>query len=92
MKVKCYGKNIEMTDSMKSYVIQKSKSLEKFLIDPYGSELQVTAEVHKPEQVASMVLRDDGRTYTASTKSSDFYDAVLSTLDKLKRKIKEGKQ
>lgn len=92
MKVKCYGKNIEMTDSMKSYVIQKSKSLEKLLINSYDSELQVIAEVHRAEKVATMVLRDNGRTYTASTKSSDFYDAVLSTLDKLKRKIKEGKQ
>ena len=92
MKVKCYGKNIEMTDSMKDYVIQKSKSLEKFLSNPCDSELQVIAEVHKPEQVASMVLHDNGRTYTASTKSSDFYEAVLSTLDKLKRKVKEGKQ
>lgn len=88
MKIKCYGKNIEMAESMKEYVIQKSKSLEKFLNNNYDSELQVIAEVHKPEQVASMVLRDNGSTYTTSTKSSDFYDAVLSTLDKLKRKMK----
>lgn len=91
MKIKCYGKNVEVTENMKSFVIKKSKSLEKYLCDSSKAELQIIAEVHNHEQQASIVLRENGRVYTASTKSIDFYDAVLSTLDKLKRKIDSSK-
>lgn len=88
MRITCKGHNVEITESMKAFVEDKAKGLEKYVED---GALGVTAEVIKGEKKASMILSSKGKTYVVSSESTDFYDAVLSSLDKLKKQLSEDK-
>lgn len=90
MEIKFYGKNIKITNAMKAYVANKAEHLRK-LTQGCDAELVVRVEVHKERQIADMVLTTDGKTFTASSERDDFYDAVLASLDKLKRKVTESR-
>lgn len=89
MRITYHGHNVEVTDSMRSFVENKAKSLEKYAGE--DDALGVTAEVVKGQKRASMVLAHQGKAYAVSSESTDFYDAVLSSLDKLKKQLKEDK-
>lgn len=90
MRIEFYGKNIEITESMKDFVTKKAMSLDKFLKDD-DAELRITAEVIKGEQIATMLLEDSGKVYSALSQSQDFYDASLASLEKLKKQLEESK-
>lgn len=89
MRITYHGHNVEVTESMKNFVENKAKALEKYVGE--DDALGVTAEVVKNQKRASMVLAHHGKAYVVSSESTDFYDAVLSSLDKLKKQLKEDK-
>lgn len=90
MKIEFYGKNIEITESMEAFVTKKAKALDRFVKDEEAT-LRITAEVIKGEQIATMLLEDSGKVYSALSQSTDFYDASLATLEKLKKQLEEAK-
>lgn len=90
MIIEFCGKNIEFTESMKAFVTKKALSLEKHL-KHNDAKLRVSAEIVGGQQVATLLLDDNGKVYSAISHSTDFYDASLASLKRLKDQLETAK-
>jgi putative sigma-54 modulation protein len=84
------GKNLELTDWMKSYVEKKLGRLDRYLdtIDETRVELsfeQTKSTEHR--QIAQVTVRTGGKILRAEERAGDIRDAIDSVVDKIYRQI-----
>ncbi len=96
MQVIISGKNVELTDALKSYVEKKVKRLEKYLEEPIT--IQVVLSSEKFRRIADMTVSSKEGVFHGSEESHDMYtsidkvvDTMEITLRRRKEKIKEAK-
>ena len=97
MKIKIFGKNIEVTEGIRSAVEEKIGKLDKYFAEE--TRVDVTLSVNKNEQKVEVTIPVKGRIIRAEEISDDMYvsiDMVEETIErqlvKYKNKIIDKKK
>ena len=101
MQINLQGKGIELTESIKDYVLKKVARLEKLLskIEAEKGEAVVNFEVvkttnhHKAGEIfcASCIVKADGRKFYGESKNEDLYNAIDEVEKTLFNEIQKNK-
>jgi putative sigma-54 modulation protein len=83
-------KNIEPSDSLKSYISDKLDRFDKYLYNP--AEANVVLSVEKFRHIADVNIVGDGLSIKGKEETEDMYSAIDMVLDKLEAQIKKSKQ
>ena len=90
MKFNIHGKNIEVTDSIKSYVESKIGRIDKYFKNT-NLNANVTLRVRGKDQIVEVTIPTDRVTLRAEDTHSDLYAAIDLVIDKLERQIRKNK-
>ena len=101
MKINLQGKNMELTEAIKDYVLKRVTNLEKLLstIETRGGEVMVNFEVgkstkhHKSGVVfhSDCLININGKEFYSSSDKEDLYQAVDEIKESLFNEIKKSK-
>ena len=94
MRIIITGKNLEITDRLRSYIEKKVNRLDRFLpnIDESRVELSVlSARSAKDRQAVQLTLRTNSTILRAEERSSDMQTSIDAVLDKMYRQIQRYK-
>lgn len=101
MQINLQGKNFELTDAIKDYVLKRVTNLEKLLssIEKGGGEVLVNFEVgkstnhHKSGEVfhSDCLINIDGDKFYSSSDKEDIYQTIDEIKDTLFNEIKKNK-
>ena len=90
MLIHVKGKNIEITDALKSYVDKKLQKLEKYFHDL--KEAVVTMSVQRGMHVVEVQLEGDGVLLRGEERrGTDMYGSIDQVVDKLESRVKKFK-
>ena len=90
MKVMIYGKNIDVTPSLKDYVEEKVSKLEKFF-EKEPMEAQVSLEVERERHIVEVTANVGGLILRGEEETGDMYASVDGVMDKLERQVHKYK-
>lgn len=90
MNIKVTGKNLEITEAIRSYVTEKADRLEKF--EGANTELNVVCKVEREDQIAEMQLSHNGEFIKIEEKNEDLYAAIDLAFDRLERQMRKSKE
>lgn len=87
MKVKLTGRNIDLTDGIKSAVEEKLSKLDKYFNK--DTEVNVTLEVEKERQKAEVTIPMKGHIIRAEQVSNDMYVSIDLVEEVIERQLKK---
>ncbi|MGD9331528.1 MAG: ribosome-associated translation inhibitor RaiA [Desulfobacterales bacterium] len=82
-------KNIDSSDHLKSYVMDKLDRFDRLLDNP--GEASVVLKVEKFRHIAEISVAGDRLNINGKEETEDMYSAIDMVLDKLEKQIKKGK-
>ncbi|MGD0272322.1 MAG: ribosome-associated translation inhibitor RaiA [Gaiellaceae bacterium] len=91
MQLQVKGKNLEMSDTIRSYAEEKFRKLERHLADPTKVELELSLEKNPSiadNHVAEATIWTKGPTLRARESSSDWRASIDELVGKLERQAK----
>lgn len=101
MKINLQGKNFELTEAIKDYVLKKVTNLEKLLstMEAGGGEAIINFEVgkstkhHKSGDVfhSDCLIKIDGKEFYSSSDKEDIYQAIDEIREGLFNEIRKNK-
>ena len=101
MQINLVGKNIELTEAIKSYVSKRVTNLEKLLtrIEERGGKVMANFEVgkstnhHKGGEVfhTDCLIKIDGKEFYGSADKEDLYEAIDAVKNSLYNEINKNK-
>ena len=91
MEIIIRGDKILVTDSMKEYVEEKVRKLEKYLSSSEDVRANVAIRVRNYDQIVEITIPLKSVILRSEEKQEDFYAAVDKTIDKLERQIRKNK-
>ena len=83
-------KNLDPSDTLKSYVADKLNRFDRLLDNP--AEANVVLSVEKFRHIAEINIAGDRLTIIGKEETVDMYSAIDNVLDKLEKQIKKSKQ
>jgi len=83
-------KNLDPSDHLRSYVVNKLNKLDKLLDNP--AEANVVLSVEKIRHIAEIKVSGDRLNINCREKTNDMYSSIDMALDKLEKQIKKSKQ
>ena len=83
-------KNLDPTETLKSYVRDKLDRFDRLLDNP--AEANVVLMVEKFRHIAEININGDRLTINGKEETNDMYSAIDMVLDKLEKQIKKSKQ
>ena len=83
-------KNLDPSDTLKSYVADKLNRFDRLLDNP--AEANVVLSVEKFRHIAEINIAGDRLTINGKEETVDMYSAIDMALDKLEKQIKKNKQ
>ncbi len=83
-------KNLDPSDTLKSYVTDKLNRFDRLLENP--AEANVVLSVEKFRHIAEINIAGDRLTIIGKEETIDMYSAIDMVLDKLEKQIKKNKQ
>ncbi|HRY59809.1 MAG TPA: ribosome-associated translation inhibitor RaiA [Patescibacteria group bacterium] len=96
MSIIITGKNIDLTDAIKSYIEEKMRKLDQYLKDVEPVEVSVWIQVNKGKgedwSKVEATLTIPNLTIRSEELAQDLYGAVDIVQEKLERKIRENKE
>ena len=90
MKFNIHGKNIEVTEAIRSYIESKIGRVQKYFKDT-DLTATVTIRVRGKEQIVEVTIPASKMVLRAEEKHTDLYAAVDLVSDKLERQIRKNK-
>ena len=90
MQINLTGKNIQITDPLRTYVNGKFKRINRHFDDVI--DIHVVLDVEKLEQRAEATIKTRGKAIFADSKQRDMYAAIDTLIDKLDRQIIKHKE
>ncbi|MBK8970260.1 MAG: ribosome hibernation promoting factor [Hahellaceae bacterium] len=90
MQLNITGHQVDLTDSLKSYVTNKFNKLERHF--DHISNAQVTLSIQKQRQMAEASLHITGGEIHANAEHEDMYAAIDALIDKLDRQVLKHKE
>ncbi len=100
MKLILYGKNLDLTPSVKAFVEEKIGSVSKFLKPAEDNLAEARVEIAKPSKHhrsgfiyrAEVNLKIGSRLFRAEAEHMDLHTAIDLARDEIERQIKEYKE
>jgi putative sigma-54 modulation protein len=95
MRLQVKGKNLDVSDSMRSYAEDKLRKLERQLADPTQIELELSVERNpsiSANHVAEATIWTNGPTLRARGASADMRASIDQLVDKLERQVTRYRQ
>ncbi|NPV73163.1 MAG: ribosome-associated translation inhibitor RaiA [Pelotomaculum sp.] len=89
MKVQVRGRNIDVTDALKDYVVKRVGKLDKY-IDNFG-DAQVTLTVEKESHRVEVTIPVNGMILRGEESTGDMYTSIDLVVDKLEKQIEKYK-
>jgi len=92
MRLQVKGKNLELSDSIRSYAEQKLSKLDKQLGEMVQVEVELTVERNpsiRENQVAEATVFTKGHSLRVREASKDMRSSIDALTDKLMREVKE---
>lgn len=89
MNIAITFRQMEATESVKTYTTDKVAKLQKFLRQPMKA--QVTLSCQKAVHLAEVELHSGSEHFHAHEQTDDMYASVDKVIDKLERQIRETK-
>ncbi len=83
-------KNLEASDSLKSYVGEKLDRFDKLLDNPATADVVLLVEKHR--HIVEVNINADRLNINGKEEPGDMYSAIDMVLDKLVKQLKRGKQ
>ena len=83
-------KNLDPSETLKSYVTDKLDRFDRLLDNP--AEANVVLSVEKFRHIAEINIAGDRLNVNGKEETVDMYSAIDMVLDKLEKQIKKGKQ
>lgn len=90
MNLTVTGHHVEVTDSMRNYVVEKLRRLQRHSENLF--DIQVILSVEKVRQKAEATIQVSGNTLHAHTTQPDMYAAIDLLMDKLDRQLIRHKE
>lgn len=92
MKIQITSRKFKARDTLKEYIEQQVKSLEKFSDDIFDADVILSFETVKDSiKIAEIVLQIPGKILTAKEQSDDFQKSVSLAVDKLEKQLEKIK-
>jgi len=88
-QVSIFGKNVDLTDAMKTYVMEKISKLEKF--SDHIIDVAVTLEVQKITHTTCIVMKFLNINIKVQASTEDMYSAIDKATERLAKLIKKYK-
>ena len=95
MRLQVKGKNLDVSDSIRSYAEDKLRKLERQLADPTQIELELSIERNpsiSANHVAEATIWTKGPTLRAREASADMRASIDQLVDKLERQVQRYRQ
>src|SRR6266487_4189611 len=92
MRLQVKGKNLELSDSIRTYAEQKLRKLDKQLGEMVQVELELTAEKNpsiRENQVAEATVFTKGHSLRVREATTDMRASIDGVMEKLSREVKE---
>ena len=89
MNINFTGKDLDVTDAIKEYAVEKVGKLEKYFGNDF--EAVATMKIEGNEQIAEIRVNAVGKTYKAVTASRDLYSSIDKDIDILEGQIRKSK-
>ncbi|HOW23275.1 MAG TPA: ribosome-associated translation inhibitor RaiA [Sedimentibacter sp.] len=89
MKISIYGKNLQLTDSLREAAIKKIRRLDKFFQQDVEAKvvLSIEKKIHKVE----VTIPFNGRIVRVEESSDDMYNALDEAVESLEQQIRKYK-
>jgi len=84
-RLEIVGRNVEVTEAMKNYVLEKLLKIERF--HTHIMEIRMVLEAQKLEQMASIVLKFEHFKIKVGASTTDMYASIDLSIDKLRRQL-----
>ena len=91
MKYNIRGEKVEITEAIKSYIVEKIGKLEKYFDNFEDVEANVVIKIRGKEQKMEITIPTAQFTLRSEESHSDLYAAIDLTVDKLERQIRKNK-
>ena len=91
MKLNIHGDKIEITDSIKEYVVSKLERLNRYFEDNDSLEAIAKVRLRGQEQIIEVTVPTNRFTLRAEEAHKDLYAAIDLVIDKLERQIRKNK-
>ena len=95
MNIKIYGKNIDVTEGIKTKIYNEFDKLSKYIENKYGetisndTELDIVMEVKKRRHKVEATLKIDGNIIRAEEDVEDMYASIASCAKKIEGQLKK---
>jgi putative sigma-54 modulation protein len=89
MRIAFTFRNIDSSDSIKSYASDKLSRLQKFMRAPLDLDVILSLERHLHQ--VEVVLRSDGHTFVATEQTEDMYASIDKVVDCLDQQVRRAK-
>jgi putative sigma-54 modulation protein len=89
MRIAFTFRNIDSSDSIKSYASEKLSKVQRYLHGPLDADVILSLERH--DHKCEVVLRDGGHTFVASEQSEDMYASIDLVTDCIDKQIRRSK-
>ena len=91
MKVNIHGRKIEITNSIKNYIEDKLKKLDKYFENPEEILATAVVKVRSNDQIIEVTIPSNRFTLRAEESNNDLYAAIDLVIDKIERQIRKNK-
>lgn len=91
MKVNVRGKNVDITEGMRSRVEEKLNFLDKYILIDENTVANVLVKVYNTHHKIEVTIPTEVGLLRAEAVHDDYYSAIDSALDKLERQIRKQK-
>ncbi len=90
MQVTVTFRHMETSDALRSYAVEKSERLVKYLFEPI--EIHWALSVEKIRHIADVNITANGVTIKAQESTPDMYSAIDMALEKLEKQVRKHKE
>lgn len=91
MKTNIRGNKLEVTESIKSYILEKLGKLDKYFENPEEINASVCLRVRGKEQIVEITIPIKKAILRCEESNNDLYASIDFAVDKLERQIRKNK-
>ena len=91
IRISISGKNLEITEALRSYVDKKISKLDKYLDDNRTASAEVMLRIERGIHIAEVTVNLSGVLLRGEGKTGDMYTSIDSAVDRIERQFNKFK-
>lgn len=91
MKINIRGNKLEVTESIRNYILEKLERLDKYFENPEDITATVSLRVRGKDQIVEITIPIKKAILRCEETNSDLYASIDFAMDKLERQIRKNK-